>query len=82
MLLKRQLAKLMMLVYPKLHRQYVQYSSKMEATLSVYMTKALYGMIKSALWFYKELREELEDCDFNINPYDHCIANESINENR
>ncbi len=71
-----------MLVYPKPHRQYVQQYFKEEVTLSVHMTKDLYGTIKSALWFYKELREELDDCDFKIDPYDHCIINEAINKNR
>ena len=46
---------------PKLYRQYVQYDNKKgEAMLYVRMSKALHGMLKSALWFYKKLKVDLE----------------------
>ena len=40
---------------------YVQYDNeKGEAMFHVKMSKALYGMLKSALWFYKKLKVDLE----------------------
>ena len=57
MRLEGQLAELMVLVDPKLYRKHVRYSSKGEAVFYVCIAKALYGMLKSALWWYKELRK-------------------------
>ncbi len=66
MRLDGQLAKLMALVEPKLYRKHVRYLSKGEAVLYVRITKALYGILKSALWWYKELRKMLENYGFEV----------------
>jgi len=47
--------------------------------LYVQMNKALYGLLKSALLFYKKLQKDLEGYGFVINPYDRCVANAMIN---
>jgi hypothetical protein len=44
----------------------------------VKMQKALYGLLRSALLFYKKLVKDLEDYRFEINPYDPCVANMMI----
>ena len=36
-------------------------------------------MLKSALWFYKKLKVDLEPYGFMINSYDPCVANAMIN---
>ena len=41
--------------------------------------KAIYGMLQSALLFYKKLRGDLEKEGFKVNPYDPCTANKMIN---
>ena len=46
--------------------------------LYVKMSKALYGILKLALWFYKKLKVDLEAYGFTINPYDPCVANTMI----
>ena len=46
--------------------------------LYVRMNKALYGLLASALEFYKKLRADLEKWGFTINPYDPCVANATI----
>ena len=56
----------MVLVDPKLYREYVRYSSMGEFMLYVCMTKDFYGMLKSALWFYEKLREDLEKQGFKV----------------
>jgi hypothetical protein len=35
----------------------------------------MYGLLRSALLFYRKLRAELEHFGFVINPYDPCVAN-------
>ena len=47
--------------------------------LYVRLFKDLYGLLQSALLFYRKLRTELEDLGFAINPYDPCVANKMIN---
>ncbi|KAL7575021.1 hypothetical protein ACA910_010834 [Epithemia clementina (nom. ined.)] len=47
--------------------------------LYVIVTKAIYGMLVSALLFYKKLKKNLEEIGFEVNPYDPCIANRMIN---
>ncbi len=36
-------------------------------------------MLKSALWFYKKLRADLEADGFIVNDYDTCVANKIVN---
>ena len=47
--------------------------------LYVRLSKALYGLLQSALLFYKKLRVELEDYGIEVNPYDPCVANKVVN---
>ena len=47
--------------------------------LYVRLFKALYGLLQSALLFYKKLRGELEDYGFEVNPYNPCVANKIVN---
>ena len=42
------------------------------------MQKALYGILKSILLFYKQLVDDLKRVEFTINPYDPCMANKEI----
>ena len=39
-------------------------------------------MLKSVLWWYKELRKKLEEYQFQVNPYDPCVANADINSSQ
>ncbi len=41
--------------------------------------KAMYGLLRSALLFYKKLVADLESVGFKLNPYDPCVANKTIN---
>ena len=47
--------------------------------LYVKLSKALYGMLRAALLFYKRLRKDLENMGFEVNPYDPCVANMMVN---
>ena len=41
--------------------------------------RALYGMLKSAVLFYRKLWNDLEEMGFVINPYDPWVANKIVN---
>ena len=78
MVLRAKLAEMMVRVNPDLYRPYIIYSAKGVPMLYVCLSKALYGMLRAALLFYKKLRGELESMRFKVNPYDPCVANKTI----
>jgi len=47
--------------------------------LYVRLKRALYGQLKAALLFWKNLRGKLETWGFELNPYDWCVANKQVN---
>mmetsp|Transcript_11837 Transcript_11837/g.17121 ORF Transcript_11837/g.17121 Transcript_11837/m.17121 type:complete len:448 (-) Transcript_11837:440-1783(-) len=63
----------------KYKKQYVVHDSKGEKVLYVVLLKALYGMMQSSMLFYKKLVSDLKTIGFELNPYDPCIANRSVN---
>jgi hypothetical protein len=73
------LAELMVQVAPSLYRKYVTTNAKGKAVLYVQLEKAVYGMMKSALLFYRKLVADLTSLGYEINPYDPCVANKIIN---
>ena len=42
------------------------------------MIKALYGMLVSALLYYKKFKADLEKIGFKVNPYVQCMANKMV----
>ncbi len=72
------LAELMVKTNPKLYRKYVV-NEKGCSVLYLRLQKALYGMMKSTLLFYRKLVAELRNMGFEINPYDPCVANKTVN---
>jgi hypothetical protein len=72
------LVELMVKTNPKMYRQYVVLE-KGRSVLYLQLQKGLYGMMKSALLFYRKLVSELKEMGFEINPYDPCIANKMVN---
>ena len=77
MILKGKLAELMVQVTPTLYRKYISVDRKGTAILYVKMQKAMYGLLRSALLFYRKLVGELESAGFRLNPYDPCVANKN-----
>jgi hypothetical protein len=73
------LAELMVKIAPKLYPKYATTNAKGKSILYVQLEKAVYGMMKSALLFYRKLIADLISIDFKINPYDPCVANKIIN---
>jgi hypothetical protein len=79
MVLKGRLAQLIVHVVPNLNRKYITVDRKGMTILYVKMQKALHGLLKSDLPFYKKLVVELESDGFVLNPYDSCVANKVVN---
>ncbi|KAL7461201.1 hypothetical protein ACHAXS_001624, partial [Conticribra weissflogii] len=73
--LKGRLAELMAQVDPTVYRKYISVDEKGTPILYVRLHKAIYGLLKSALLFYRKLRGQLEEYGFTVNPYDPCVAN-------
>ena len=42
------------------------------------LKKALYGLLRSSLLFYKKLVGDLDVNIFKLNPYDHCVLNNMV----
>ena len=59
---------------PELYGPHVVFENG-KKTLYVQVLKAIYGMLQSALLFYKKLKKDLEEIGFEFNPYDPCVAN-------
>jgi len=75
MVLKGDLAEMMMQVAPEVYRKYVAVDKKGMKILYVKLQKALYGLMRASLLFYRKSRKEFEAWGFTINPYDPCVAN-------
>ena len=78
MFMQGRLTKLMGMVAPQICFKFISIE-KGQKVLYVKVHKALYGMLKSALLFYKKLRTDLECKGYRINPHDACVANKIIN---
>jgi hypothetical protein len=48
--------------------------------LYLHVKKTIYGMLESALLFYKKLSDDLIKFGFQVNPYDPCVANKLISQ--
>ena len=58
---------------PRLYRKYIR--NKVKRTLMyVELKKDLSGTLQAALLFWKNLTSSLEEWDFEVNPYDWCVA--------
>jgi hypothetical protein len=65
-------------ICPGVYDDYVIYEGKYKV-LYVKMLRALYGMLISSVLYYKKFRKDIESVGFEVNPYDICVANRSVN---
>ena len=61
----------------ELYQDFVVLEGK-SRVLYLQVLKAIYGMLQSALLFYKKLKEDMGKIGFEINPYDPCVANRTV----
>ena len=78
MLIRGKLTEIMVMVDPYMYQEYVTYSKNGVPMLYVHLSKALYGMLRDDLLFYKLLRSYLENRGFVVNTYDHCVVNKMV----
>jgi hypothetical protein len=64
----------MVQVADNLYRKYISVNRRGTAILYVKMQKLIYGLLSSALFFYKKLAPDLESNQFVINLYTMCVA--------
>ena len=62
---------------PSTYAKYVSKENNL-SILYVRMVKALYGTLTSALLFYKQFKNDIEEIGFQINPYEPCIDNKIV----
>ena len=79
MAIRGKTAELLVRMNASLYRPYIWYTKKGVTMLYVKINKALYGMLRAALLFYRKLRGDLEEMEFVVNPYDPCVANRDVN---
>ena len=72
-----EIAEMLVKLDPKLYQKYVK-DENGKTVLYVELLKALYGTLKAALLFWKLLSKKLVLWGFEINPYDWCVANTTI----
>jgi hypothetical protein len=72
------IAKMLVRMDPQLYQKYIK-DEHGKPVLYVELLKALYGMLRAALLFWKVLSSKLVSWGFVINPYyDWCVANKMI----
>jgi hypothetical protein len=65
---------MLMEIAAEVYSRYVMADKKGTPVLYVKLQKALYGLMRASLLFYRKLRLELEAYRFKVNPYDPCVA--------
>ena len=68
-LLIGELCELMVRLSPKIYRKYVNIGRGGKPMLYVKLLKSVYGLMISALLFYRKLKGELIEYGFIVNPY-------------
>jgi Reverse transcriptase (RNA-dependent DNA polymerase) len=59
------------------YKYYVEIENE-KKILYVHITKAIYGLLASAMLFYRRFTKDLTEFGFKINPYDPCVANKLV----
>ncbi len=75
MVLKGELAEMTVQIAPQVYRKYFMVNKKRTKALYVKLQKALYGLMRASLMFYRKLRKEFEAYGLTMNPYDPCVSN-------
>ena len=65
-------------IAPDVYGPYVVYENG-KKVIYVQVLRALYGMLVSALLWYRKFRSDLEEIGFDFNFYDSCVANRIVN---
>ena len=80
-MLDGRMAELLAKISPETYQKYIHHW-RGQAYIYCKCNVAIYGTLKAALLFWKKLSASLIDRGFEINPYDWCVANKTINGNQ
>ena len=72
------LPELLSRINPQVYRKYI-YEEKGKPVLYAKLAKTLYGTLRAALLFWRNLTQALTQWGFEINKYEPCVANKNIN---
>ncbi len=75
MVLKGELVMMLLKIAPEVYQRYIKADREGAPVLYVKLQKALYGLVRASLLFYRKLQLEPEANRFQINSYDPCVAN-------
>jgi hypothetical protein len=75
MVLKGELAGMMEQIALQIYRKKITVDKKGTKILYVKLQKALYGLMRASLLFYRKLQKEFEEYGLVVNPYNPCVAN-------
>ncbi len=75
MVLKGELAEMMIQIAPQIYRKFVTVDKKGKKLLYMKLQKALYGLMRASLLFYRKLQKEFEAYGLQVNSYAPCVAN-------
>ena len=64
-------------ISPETYQDYV-INENGSKVLYLTVLKALYGMLKASMLYYKKFRTDIESIGFILNPYDPCVANRMV----
>jgi hypothetical protein len=78
MMFEGKMAKLLVKINLKLYWKYLLVKNG-KAIMYVQLKKALYGTLQAAVLFWRNLSKKLKEWGFTINPYNWCVANQTIN---
>jgi hypothetical protein len=82
MVIKGKLAEMMVQIVPQVYWKYVTFDKKGTKVLYVKLQKALYGLMRASILFYRKLRKGFKAYGLTVNPYDPCIANMMTNDGK
>ncbi len=80
MVVNGKLVEMMVHIAPQIYRKYITLDRKGMPMLYMKLQKALYGLMRVRLLFYRKLCKELEEYGFMVNPYDQCVANKCMGD--
>jgi hypothetical protein len=78
MVLKGEIAEMMVHIAPQIYCKHITVDKKGSPVLYTKLQKALYGLMRASLMFYRTLCRELEAFGFVVNPYNLCVGNKDV----
>ena len=73
---------LLLKIYPELYGHFVATDKKGEKGIIVQCMNAIYITMTNSLLYYKKFLNTLKRTEFQLNPYDPCVANRLVHYNQ